>query len=203
LSTKHPPLALHALRGQEVPPDLADDLRRLVAMPPEAVGKFWQALGPCLADKISGETERLLDVFCSAYRLSGDDLARAIKACRFLIQSAARLDVPAELFGADLEELCPEAPALRDLLLAGYEPAKRQIREGIVVGALVGHGKLLVDAEWRIDTIEASERGSKLRTRVAMLTLHYHEGTEVGRVTLQVLPDMMGKLRGICEEVLG
>ena len=57
-------------------------------------------------------------------------------------------------------------------------------------------------AQWRVDTIEASERGVKLRLPVAMLTLHYREGSEVGRITLQVLPDMMGELKGICERVL-
>jgi hypothetical protein len=38
---------------------------------------------------------------------------------------------------------------------------------------------------------------------VAMLTLLYREGAESARITLQVLPDMMGELRGVCDKVLG
>jgi hypothetical protein len=202
LEAKPAPIQLHALGGGEAPPDLGDDLRRLLRMPGEALGKFWQALGPCLAEQLSKETEQLLDLFCAAYKISDDDLARAIKACRFLIQEAARLDLSMERFGDDLERLCPDTPVLKGLLLAGYEPAKAQIRQGILRAALVDHGKLLVGAQWRVDTIEASERGVKLRLPVAMLTLHYREGSEVGRITLQVLPDTMGELKGICERVL-
>jgi hypothetical protein len=141
-------------------------------------------------------------VFCTAYHLSDDELARAIEACRFLIHSAARLDVPAKRLEEDLDRLCPDAPLIKELVLAGYAPAKAQIRQGILGAALADHGKLLIGAQWRIDTIEASERGSRLRAPVAMLTLHYREGVEVGRITLQVLPDMMGQIKDICEQIL-
>lgn len=197
-----PPVRLHSHGGSEAPPDLAADLRRLLRMPPEALGKIWQALGPCLADKLSEETERLLDVFCAAYRLSDDDLARAIKACRFLIQGAARLDLPAEQLGDDIERLCPDAPLLQELLLAGYDRAKAAIRQEIVKAALTDHGKLLIGAQYRVDVIDASERGARLRQPVVMLTLQYCEGMETGRVTLQVLPDMVAELRRICDRVL-
>lgn len=197
------PIALHSLGGGGAPPDLGDDLRRLLLLPAEALLDYWKVLGPCLAEKISAETERLLDVFCSAYRIPDDDLALTIKACRFLIQSAAKRNVPAERFGDDLDRLCPDAPGLKELLLAGYGAAVSQIRQGILKAAISDHGKLLIGAQWRVDTIEASEQGAALGMPVAMLTLHYREGNEVKRITLQALPDMMGELKGICEQVLG
>jgi len=196
------PTRLHALGGREAPPDLAEDLRRLLRLPPEALSKFWQALGPCLAEKLTEETEKLLDIFCAAYRVPEDDLARSIKGCRFLIQGAARLDVPPEQLGDDLDRLCPDTPLLRELVLAGYERARAALRHEIVRAALVEHGKLLVGAQFRVDVIEASERGARLRQPVVMLTLQYCEGPETRRITLQVLPDMMGELRGICDQVL-
>jgi hypothetical protein len=196
------PMKIHALGGREAPPDLAHDLCRLLRMPAEAVSKFWQALGPCLAEQLSPETEKLLDLFCAAYRLSDEDLARAIKACRFLIQAAARLDVPAERFADDLDRLCPDAPLVKELLLAGYEAATSHIRQEIVRSALMDHGKLLVGAQWRVDVIDASDRGARMRQPVLMLTLQYREGAEMGRITLQVLPDMIAEIKGICEQVL-
>ncbi len=196
------PITLHSLGGGSGPPDLAGDLCRLLRLPPEGLGKLWQVLSPCLAEKIGPETEKLLDVYCSAYGISGDDLGRAIRAARFLIQAAAKLDVPAERFAEDLAALCPDARAVHEVLLAGYEPAKKQLRQAAAMAAIVGHGKLLTDVEWRLDLIQTSERGGAIRAPITMVTLHYVDGQEKGRVTLQALPDMIEKLGEMCQAVL-
>jgi hypothetical protein len=91
---------------------------------------------------------------------------------------------------------------VRELVLAGYEPAKAQIRHEIIKSALADHGKLLTGVSWRLDAVQASERGANLRTPVAMLTLRYRDGAEAGRVTLQVLPDMMAELKDACDRIL-
>ena len=196
------PMRLYCLGGGEAPPDLSADLLRLLRLPAEALQKLWQVLAPSLAEKIAPETEQLLDVFCAAYRVDEDELARAIKACRFVICAAARLDVPAGALGEDLERLCPGEALVKELVLAGYEPAKEQLRHEMIKAAIADHGKLLVGVNWRVDAIQASERGLRLGMPVAMLTLHYREGSELGRMTLQVLPDMMGQLREVCDKVL-
>jgi hypothetical protein len=197
------PLRLDCLGGGEAPPDLGADLLRLSRLPAEALQKIWQVLAPSLASSISPETEQLLDVFCSAYRVDEEELGRAIKACRFLIREAAGRDVPAGALAADLERLCPGEPLVRELLLAGYEPAKAHLRREMVKAAVTDHGKLLTGVSWRVDAIQTSERGVKLGVPLAMVTLHYREGAEAGRVTLQVLPDMMGELKQMCEKVIG
>jgi|HubBroStandDraft_6_1064221.scaffolds.fasta_scaffold262549_2 hypothetical protein len=197
------PLRLYCLGGGEAPPDLGADLLRLLRLPAEALQKIWQVLAPSLAENIAKETEELLDVFCAAYRVDDEDLARAVKACRFVIREAAQRDVPAGAVAEDLDRLCPGDPLVKELLLAGYEPARERIRHDIVKAAVADHGKLLVGVKWRLDAIQASERGARLGTPVALLTLHYLEGAEEGRVTLQVLPDMMGELKQVCEKVLG
>lgn len=197
------PVRLYCLGGGEAPPELGADLLRLLRLPAEALQKLWQVLAPSLAETLAPETEQLLDVFCAAYHVDDDELAAAIKACRFVIREAARLDVPAGALGEDLDRLCPGEALVKELVLAGYEPARDRIRHEMVKAAIADHGKLLVGVHWRVDAIQASERGVRLGTPVAMLTLHYREGAELGRVTLQVLPDMMGELKGVCEKVLG
>jgi hypothetical protein len=197
------PNRLYCLGGGEPPPDLGADLSRLSRLPSEALEKLWQVLTPCLAETLSKETEELLDVFCAAYRVDDDDLARAVKACRFVIRSAAQRDLPAGALAADLDRLCPAEPRVKEILLAGHAPAKEQIRREILAAAVADHGKLLVGVSLRLDTIQASERGARLQTPVAMLTLHYREGAEAGRVTVQVLPDMFESLRRSFEQVLG
>jgi hypothetical protein len=196
------PLRLYCLGGGAAPPDLGADLARLARLPTEALAKIWQVLGPSLAERIAPETGQLLDVFTAAYRIDADDLALALKACRFVIREAARLDAPAGAVADDLDRLCPGAPLVREILLAGYESAKAQIRHEILRSALADHGKLLVSLNWRVDAIQASERGMKLGLPVSILTLHYREGAETGRVTLQVLPDMLAELRRVCEQIL-
>jgi hypothetical protein len=197
------PLRLYCLGGGEAPPDLGAHLLRLRRLPAEALQKIWQVLAPSMAERIAPETEQLLDVFCAAYKVDEDDLAQAVKACRFLVREAAQRDVPAAALAEDFDRICPDDPLVKELVLAGYEAAKAQIRHEIAKAAVADHGKLLVGIHWRVDAIQASERGVQLRVPVALLTLHYREGTETGRVTLQVLPDMMGELRGVCEKVLG
>ncbi len=196
------PLRLYCLGGGEAPPELGADLLRLARLPVEALQNLWQVLAPSLGDTIAAETEQLLDVFCAAYRLDDEELARAIKACRFVIREGAQRDVPAGALAEDLDRLCPEQPVVKQLVLAGYEPVRAQLRREIVKAAISDHGKLLVGIRWRLDGIHASERGSRLAMPVAMLTLHYREGAEVGRVTLQALPDMIGELRGVCQRIL-
>jgi hypothetical protein len=197
------PIRLHCLGGAGAPPDLGADLMRLVAMPSEALEKLWQVLVPCLADTLSRDTEELLDVFCAAYRVDEDELARTVKACRFVIRGAARLDLPAGALAADLERLCPGNPRVKDIVLGGYAPAKEQLRREMLAAAIADHGKLLIGVSLRHDTINTSERGAKLQLPVAVLTLQYREGAEVGRVTLQMLPDMAEQLRRSLQEVLG
>ena len=197
------PVRLYCLGGGEAPPDLGADLLRLLRLPAEALQKLWQVLAPSLAETLAPETEQLLDVFCAAYHVDDDELAAVIKACRFVIREAARLDVPAGALGEDLDRLCPGETLVKELVLAGYEPAREQIRREMIKSALTDHGKLLVALNWRVDAIQASERGMRLGMPVAMLTLHYREGPDTGRITMQVLPDMLGELRRVCDKILG
>jgi len=196
------PPRLYCLGGGEAPPELGADLLRLTRLPAEAVQKLWQVLPPALADAITKETEQLLDVFCAAYRVDEDEFGRAIRACRFVIREGAQRDVPAEAVAQDLERLCPGDTLVQALVLAGYEPAKAQLRQEILKAAVVDHGKLLVGVKWRVDAVHASERGARLQMPVALLTFHFREGADTGRVTLQVLPDMMKELRAVCDKVL-
>lgn len=196
------PPRLYCLGGQAAPPDLGADLSRLSGLPAPALQKIWQVLEPSMAENISKETEELLDVFCAAYHVDHDELGRVIKACRFVVREAAQRDVPAGALAQDLDKLCPDDDLTKEIVLAGYEPAKERIRRDIVRAAISDHGKLLTGVSFRVDVVQSSERGLRLGVPVALLTLHYREGDEAGRVTLQALPDMMGELKSVCDRIL-
>jgi hypothetical protein len=192
---------LHCLSGEPGPPDVANDIARIADLPAPARASFWHVLSPSLSDPVSPDTEKLLTAFASTYRLNGEALAHAIKACRFLLREAARVDLSPEKFAEDLEALrC--APELAEMLLGGYTTAIAAVRLELVRGALTDHGRLVIGADWRIDTMEASNRANKMRVPVAVLTLRFRDGDAIRRETFHLMPDMIGHIKAICERML-
>lgn len=202
MSTSDAPSNLQSLGGEAPPPELGRDLDRIARLPGEAIGKLWQVLGPCLTGPLTPEIDQLLEVFRSTYRIPPEDFGKVIGACRFLVLGAVRHDATAEQLGDDLDALCPGAPLVRELILAGYERLKPQLRGAIQKAALADYGKVLIGVQWRLDMIDSTEQGRRLGVPVAMLSLHYQDGRETERITLQVLPEMMAELKAACEKVL-
>src|SRR5690349_15842332 len=74
-------------------------------------------------------------------------------------------------FAADLAALDGDDGDLRAMFLPGWAAAKARIREELVTRAISAHGKVLVNAEWRLDMVAASSRGHDLRAPIALVTL--------------------------------
>jgi hypothetical protein len=194
--------ALRCLEGELAPPGLREDLARVLLLPAEAKRRLWHVLGPSVSEPVPPDAERLLSDFCRAHQLEPEGFAHAIKACRFLIRESAGVDLQREGFLSDLEALHPASTELRELLLAGFERAKTQVRAELIRRALADHGSVLVGVDWRIDTMSASSAAPRLGAPVAILTLRYREGETTRRLTLQVLPDMLAELKNACERIL-
>lgn len=196
-------VSLKCLGGALAPPDMAPDLRRFAGLPQAAKRQLWHALGPSLAEPVPPDVERILDAFCARHGVPDDDLARVLKACRFLLRAAVRADLDAAAFGADVDALSGGSDEIRVVLLAGYDAAKALIRREIVKNTVLDHGKLLVGADWRLDRVVSSAHGSNIGAGVAVLTLRYREGDRQERLTLHVLPDALRELRDACDRLLG
>ncbi len=195
------PVQLRCLQGKPVPADLAGDLRALTRLPPAARAALWSVLGPSLTEPLAPEVEGMLDAFCRAQRLRRDDLARPVKACRFLLREAAGADVPRATFVEDLRALCGRDDAIEQFFVAGYDAACKVVRQEVLQGTLADHGKLLLGVDWRLDSVQASNRGSKMRVPVALLTLRFREGEQTQRITLQVLPETLRELTQTLTEI--
>jgi hypothetical protein len=192
---------LRCLRGKPTPPDLATDLRGLTRLPDAARAGLWSVLGPSLTEPLSAQAEGLLDAFCRAHRLRRDDLSRPVKACRFLLREAASANVERTVFVQDLRALCGRDDVLEQFFVAGYDAACQVVRQEVLQGTLADHGKLLTGVDWRLDSVQASSRGSKMRIPVALLTLRYREGDQARRITLQVLPETLRQLTQTLTEI--
>lgn len=193
---------LHSLGGRSAPSGLADDLDLLARFSERAKDRLWAALGPCLSDPLPDTMNALLDDFCRTNGVAGEDLARAIKSCRFLVRQASMHDVAAAEFRADIALLCGEASEASDLLMRGYEAGKAQVRVEILRASLREHGKVLDGVDWRVDTMVASSRGLALSAPVCVLTLRYSEGDASERMTVHLPLEAVRELQAICGAVL-
>lgn len=195
--------ALAALRGGAAPAGLGADLARVLALPDSARARFWEALGPSLSEPLPPSVEKVLDAFCGRHAAPRDDLARAVRGCRFLVREAARVALPASRLSDDLRALAgDDAPALEAVLLPGYEAAKGFLRKETGRASIEDHGPVLTDVRWRVDRVVSSERGAAGETVVAMLTLRYRDAGEERKLTVQATPETLRELQRMCDELL-
>ena len=195
-----PGTPLHALGGQPAPAEVERELALVLELPPSARARLWEALGPCLVEPLPDTVEARLDAFCRAHEAPSELLARALKACRFLVWQASSRGLPREAFAADLASLSP-APELAALLLAGYDAAKAQVRRELLRGALLDHGNVLDGVDWRVDHVATSSRGGLLHEPVGVITLRYRAGGREERLTVQLVPEALRELHHACESL--
>jgi hypothetical protein len=191
---------LHSLGGQPAPEEVERDLALVLELSPSARARFWEALGPCLVEPLPDTVEARLDAFCQAHQAPPGLLARAIKACRFLVWQAGSRGLPRDAFAADLAILHP-SKELSDVLLAGYDAARAQVRRELLRGALLDHGNVLDGVDWRVDHVATSSRGGVLREPVGVVTLRYRAGGKEERLTVQLVPEALRELHQACESV--
>lgn len=196
------PIPLESLAGGAAPPEIADDLRAVALLPLPARERLWEALGPCLVEVIGPDVERRLDHFCRTHGVPDGDLARVIKACRFLIREASVVDADRDAFARDLERLCPDSPVVAEILLPPYDLAKAQVRAEILENTLADHGKLVEGIDWSVDVLSSSSRGERLGLPVIVLTFRYREGARRERITLRFVPAFVKRLRDICDRIV-
>jgi hypothetical protein len=156
-----------------------------------------------LSDPISPDADATLDAFAAQHRVSKDDLAGALKASRHLVREASRRNLGRDVFTKDLEALRPGSAELAGILLRGFEAAREQVRQELLARSIVGHGKLLVDVEWRVDVVAASNHGLAFQSNIGILTLHYEENGRREAVTMQATPALLQKLAASCKQMLG
>jgi hypothetical protein len=189
--------------GNRTPPaGLADDVRPILELPLPARKELWGVLGPCLAETITPRTEEAIDAFARRFVVQPEALARILRGCRTLLRAAALVDLDGGAFAEDVRKLGDGFDDLAEILLVGYEPAKRQIRTEIIRGALFDHGNVLDGVSWRVERVVTSDHGP-LGFPIAVLTLRYADRLKQERLTLQVTPEKLKELRAACDKLLG
>lgn len=194
--------ALRCLDDGPAPAEIVTDLSLFAGLPEGARRAFWTALGPSLAEPLPRAVEAELDDFCGRHGAKGDTLARVLKACRFLVREASKRDLPLAAFAEDVAALAGADAEVRAVLAAGYEKARAIVRRELVQEALLAHGTVLTNIDWRIDVMRASSSGARLNVPVAHLALDYRDGDKPGRLVLQLPLATVEELKRACEAIL-
>lgn len=195
------PPPLSCLGGATAPPEIEPDLARVATLPPAARDGLWDVLLPSLEEPVPSAIERLLDDYCARHRVADEHLARAIKACRFLVREAAKLDLDADAFAKDVAAVSRD-PSIERLLSSGYERAKALVRAQILRAVLLDHGQALTGVDWRLDHVATSSHGARLHAPIAILTLRSQDGDRSRRTTFHAPLSAVAELRAACDAIL-
>ena len=84
-----------------------------------------------------------------------------------------------------------------------FMATKQMLRNRLTEITLADHGKLLTGLDWRVDNVTASDRGTQLNATVVYLTLHYREGDNQDRVSLQLTPEYIKHLKAFTDRFGG
>jgi hypothetical protein len=204
------PPRLACLEGAPAPLQLAADLLRLGELSDDARARLGEVLGQVLPDPVDAGAEDQLRAFAERFDVDPMQLGQALRAARFLVRAAARIDLAATAFVDDLRLLARAVGAERDaedLLVATlspqFEPAKALVLREAASKSIAGHGKVLVGVDWRVDRVIGSSQARALSTAVAWVTLRFEEHGEKEAVSFQATPAMLEALRQACASALG
>jgi hypothetical protein len=187
---------LHLLNGHPAPPVMIEGWQAFLDFPDAARDGIWPLLAGVLIEPSDPENEDRFEAFIERHGGSPEGTAQAIKTLVEMLRQAAIIDLSAKAFEADLIALSGDRPGHK-VILARYEPALTELRLAILQGSLADHGKLLTNVDWRVDRMSESGRGAALNAPVLLLTLGYREGRKTDRITLQLLPDAVQRLKTI------
>ena len=189
--------------GQPAPKPVADGWTNFLRLPSGARERFWELLAPALLDPANPQNQELLGSYSEEHGLEQRDVLLALQAVLFLLRRSSSLNLNRDDFAKDLTALNAESTTIGAEIIAKYDLARQDLRREILDGTLADHGKTLVGLDWRIDTIQASDRGSRIDSTVVMLTLRYQDGDGMDRITLQLTPQSLGELKAFVDRFGG
>lgn len=196
-ASEEPPVRLACLAGGVLPDDQRLAAERGRKLPESALKAIGPLLGPTVLQPVTPQLGEQLSHFCLQHEIAEADLGHLLKVCRWLLREAVATNLgPAEL-EADIAALWPEPGALGEVLLEHYEPIKQALRVQLVSDALVKHGNVLVDVDWRIDQLRSERHAPRLEVPIAVVTLAHRTADAQGRLTLQLTPADLQNLASV------
>jgi hypothetical protein len=187
------PVRLRSLSGDALPDELFRDAQRAVRLNDGAFVAIAPLLRALVLDPMTPELGEHLSRLCVRHEVAEADLGHVVKVARWLLREASAADLGAADLEADARAIWPDSKLI-STLVDGYGAIKAVLRQRLLDDALVKHGNVLVDVDWRLDLVSADRRAAKLVAPVAVVTLAYKSDAAAGRLTLQLLPEQIARL---------
>lgn len=192
-----PPIRLRCLAGGAVAQDLVESASRAGRLSAGATRELSPVLRPSVIASMTPDLAQRLSRYCAAHEIAEADLGHVLRVARWLIREASAIDLGAEDLTADATALFGEHVELIALLGREYEALRPALRKDLITDALIRHGNVLEDIDWRIDVVTTDRRAPRVGLPVAMVTLSYRNAEKAERLTLQLLPDQLQRLQGV------
>lgn len=185
-----------------VPAGLVAQLRAIDALPAPAQAGLWDLLEPNVRSSIGDEAEEAAVRFCEQHDLSVEAVVPIVKGARKVLREAAARDLPVEQVHADVGALTGSADVARRVA-ACYRRALPMLRAEAVLGSVERFGPVLLDFALRMDHVPVSRNVPEQAVPIAMVSLPYREGGETKRLTLQVTPQLLRKMKAMIDAAVG
>jgi len=193
------PPALNCCQGRPAPDGVVQGWKQLSAFPTSSQQAFFELLTSSVVEPDESALATALNRFHEDHGVQRGQALMALQTCQFLLQRSAALDLDPDRFVEDLHALSPEESGALRLLATRYAPLKKRVREELLLQSLADHGKVLVDLDWRVDTVSASDRAVNLNAPVVFLTLQLQGTDGPERVSLQLTTKSVQMLQQFCQ----
>jgi len=191
------PIRLHCLAGDVLPSNMHKDAGRVRKLSDGVLDEMDHVVRACVLQPMTPEIGEQLSRFCQQHEVAEADLGGVLKVCGWLLREASKLDLSTEDLVADATKIWHQHPRVVQTLAEEYGTFKQAYREELLSNALVRHGNVLVDVDWRVDNVTSERTAAKLDASIALVTLAYRDAERSGRLTLQITPDRLARLAQI------
>lgn len=195
--TEKSPVRLRCLAGGAAPDEIVESASRVAKLTPGATAELGSVLRSVFSSPQAADLGQRLSRFSVANEIAEADLGHVIRACRFLVREASSMDLSVEDLEGDVISLFGEGRELVQQIVQAYEAARPALRRDLVVEALMKHGNVLEDIDWRVDVVTADRHAARLGVPVALVTLAYRDAKGPDRVTLQLTAEQLQRLQAM------
>ncbi len=183
-------------------PGIGAELTAVRDLPVLAQQALWQLVEPNIAAIIGDGAEEATRRFCDEHGLTIEQVVPVVRGMRKLLRQAAALDLPVEEVHNDVLSMTQDRDVARRVA-ACYDRALPALRAEAILASVERFGPVLLDFGLRMDHVPVSRNAAEKMVPIALVSLPYRDGAETKRLTLQVTPALLRKMKLMLDAAVG
>lgn len=191
---------LKALGKKPPPKDFLDDIARFSKLPESAKDSIWDAIEKSISPT-QDDSDDYLNQFISTHNISDSELIiKVLNSLIYLINNAFANDLSLSWFSEDLQTLGFK-DSEKATLLAEYDQVKAKYRNTAMIRTIGDHGFAFLGASWKINNIQASNRGHHLNFQTIDISFRFHDHGSEKKHTLTFTPQNLIDIKSMIDEI--